>query len=136
MSLPIDLTNAFYFYDPQEVNSFISFYDDLRKTYHSYKWDVSGAVTQLDLPYKIEAILSTGQIYCVDRNKAYIYDFNGNYKYQFNLGNLRFNYEYWDGINSEYRMVFTLPFWTRVDYEEYLNFNVYSIATRNLENLR
>ena len=140
--LPTDLENVFYYFDiinnPSIVTSFISFYDVNTESYLSYKWYYDGAIQleQLNIPYKISAILSSGLIYCVDRNKAYLYDFNGDYQYVISLGDLKFNYEIWDSVKSEYRMIFTHPFWTTEEYNEYLNFYIYSIATDELSLLR
>ncbi len=140
--LPTDLENAFYYIDlinnPPIVTSFISFYDVDTESYLSYKWYYDGAIQleQLNIPYKISAILSSGLIYCVNRNKAYLYDYNGNYQYLISIGDLKFKYEIWDSDKSEYRMIFTHPFWTQSDHQEYINFNIHSIATDDLSLLR
>ena len=139
--LPPDLTNAFYYFDVASLTSFISFYDVATESCLSYKLYYDTVLTvvileQLDIPYKISAILSSGLIYCVNRNKAYIYDFNGNYQYLISLGDLEFNYEIWDQSKLKYRMVFTHPFWTKSDHDDYLNFNIYSIPTEELSKLR
>lgn len=134
--LPGDLENVFYFFDYNTLTSFISFYDDIAGQYLSYKIDNTGVLYELNLPYKIDAVVSTGLIYCEKNGKAYIYDYNGNQQYIIGLGDLKFNYEVWDKNKSKYKMIFTLPFTTNSHHDDYQNYYIYSIPTEDLSLLR
>ena len=62
-----------------------------------------------------------------------MYDLNGVPVHEFNIGDLQFAYEWWDG--GMYRMIFVLPYY--VDYGENKGFmfKVFSLPTVDLADL-
>lgn len=129
LPLPPDLENAFYYYYPGSDTSFISFYYD--GIYHNFSWDDSCILKPLTgISTRIDALLTTGELFCRTHNMGYVYNQDGIRQYDFPLGDLHFVYEYYTG--SEYRMYFTLAYWL---YEDELYFKVYSIPTEDLDEL-
>jgi hypothetical protein len=133
---PDQPTQCFYYhYEPLGVEGTSIAQYRYDGGWRTLRWDTTmlGAPMQLNIPDKIEALLTNGQLFCVDDDTAYVYDLDGVLHYEIKLGDMRFVYEVWDG--DKYKMIFVLPYY--VDYGDNTGFvfKVYSIDTEDLGKL-
>ena len=132
---PPDLENGFYYHNPATDISYFSYYDEAKKQYLSYSWlpgDPAPVLTELTAVDKIDAVLSSGELFSRDGNMGVIYDRDGQKQFRFPLGTLHFAFETWFSAASEYRLVFTQPVW--LDRNQLL-FQVYFLPTAELATL-
>ena len=132
---PPDLENGFYYHNPVTDISYISYYDEEKEKYLSFSWqpaDPAPTLTELTSVGKIDAVLSSGELFSRDGNMGVIYDKDGQKQFSFPLGALHFAYETWFLPASEYRLVFTQPVW---EDQNQLLFKVYFLPTAELATL-
>lgn len=133
LALPAEMNNAFYFYNPVNNTSYLSYYSRADKKYKNYSWQSSATLTELaGIKWRIDAVLSSQELLSFDSSACYVYDQAGNRQYSFPLGGLRFVYEKWDSAAGANKLYFTLPVWAWGEAGDQLYLNVYSILTTEL----
>jgi len=131
-SIPGDPTQGFYFRNPSSGLRFLSVWNG--SGYANYRWDNTLPPAALPFDSRIEALLSTDELFVVDGERAVVYSPSGARKYRFPLGDLHFAYEtYIGGVPT---LLFSLIYWDQVggDEEEF-HINVYSLPTARLSTL-
>ncbi len=111
--IPASVASGFYSRDVAAGVSFFSFYDQADGKWKTYSWD-SGATAATELPVhrRVNAVLSTGELFSRDGAAAYLYDAAGKQLNRIPLGGLRFLYELYSG--GKYYSYFSLPVWAEV----------------------
>jgi hypothetical protein len=143
VSSPVSLsigsaTNGFYSFDSSTLKSFLSVYDDTALSYTNYSWyESGGSIVTKQLPFtgRIQTILSSGDLYVVSGNTAEIRDQNGTKKLSFPTGKLRFVHEVYDTTNLIYYMYFTKWYSMSQNGSTGIYFDIYRVATNDLEKL-
>jgi hypothetical protein len=121
-----------YYRSPTTDRSYVSLWTGRR--WQVWSWDGSLQAEQLSIPYRIEAVLTTGELFCRSDTAAYVYSTDGDQKYSFPLGDLQFVGERYDSSGTTATMVFVLPVITGSGGgSRELEFGVYTIATAELE---
>ena len=131
-AIPGSPLQGFYFRNPISGVSFLSVWSGSQ--YMNYRWYDALTLTTLPFSSRIEALLSTNELFVVDGEQAVIYSPAGELKYRFPLGDLHFAYEtYIGGVPT---LLFSLIYWDQVagDNEEF-HINVYSLPTASLSTL-
>ncbi len=124
---------GFYFRNPASTGlRFLSVWNG--SGYANYRWTDTSPPAALPFSSRIEALLSSNELFVVDREQAVIYSPAGELKYSFPLGDLHFAYETY--IGSVPTLLFSLIYWDQVsgDNEEF-HINVYSLPTASLSTL-
>ena len=69
------------------------------------------------------------------RSAAFLktYDLEGASVHEFNIGDLQFAYEWWDG--AKHRMIFVLPYYVDFGDESGFMFKIFSLPTVDLADL-
>jgi hypothetical protein len=131
--IPGDPTQGFYFRNPALTGlRFLSVWNG--SGYANYRWDDISPPAALPFDNRIEALLSTNELFILDGEQGMIYTPSGERKYRFPLGDLHFAYEtYLGGVPT---LLFSLVYWDQVggDNEEF-HINVYSLPTASLSTL-
>ncbi len=138
--IPSGLTRCTYFYDEDATRlpnrSFASWWDSGSGGWVSYAWwetpaTGSGLYTHVRLPvdHRIDALLSTGQLFSTEDGTGRVYDRDGATLATFTLGNLVFLGEVYVGGSA--RCYFSQS----LVYSHTLHFNVYWIASSQLATL-
>ena len=139
--IPAGTTRVMYFYDDNEAatdpartdnRSFASWYDTSSDSWVSWAWwqtpTGSGPLSSMRLPisYRLDALLSTGQLLSTENGVGRLYDRDGNLIATFPLGNLVYiAEEYVGGVARCY-------FSQCLVYNNQLHFNVYWVPTGQL----
>jgi hypothetical protein len=129
-------THALYYYDPLTTLGFANWWDSAAGGWVTWKWyettPGSGVAvpTQLTgITHRIDAMLSTGELFSTEGDVGRIYDQNGKLGDQFLFTGLSFVGEVY--VGGEAQMLFSQALW----YNNQLHFNVYAIATKNAKTL-
>ncbi len=128
--------SCFYFhYEPIGVEGTSIAQYWIGDRWRTLKWDdtVLPFPPEINVSHRIEALLTTGLLYCVEGETAHLYDLNGILQFSIELGDMKLAYEYWDV--DRFKLIFVLPCY--VDYGDKTGFvfKVYSIDTEDLEKL-
>ena len=125
--------NTFYFHYPFEgVNGTSVAQYRYGGVWKTLKWDDLDLVA-IDIPHAIDALLTTGQLFCQEGETVYVYDLEGVLMHELNMGDLQFAYEWWDG--GKYRMIFVLPYYVDFGEEKGFMFKIFSMPTDDLADL-
>ena len=141
--IPSGLTRMVYFYDdnaaadPARVDnrSFGSWYDTPSASWVTWAWwetpTGSGMFSSKQLPvtHRLDALLSTGQLFSTEGGMGRVYDRDGNLQATFPLGNLTYIAE--EYVGGAARCYFSQC----LVYNRQLHFNVYWIRTDQLASL-
>jgi hypothetical protein len=133
-AIPTLPRHALYYYDPATTMGFANWYDSPSSSWMCWKWYESSpgvpSATQLPgITHRIDALLSTGELFSTEGDVGRLYDQNGNQLAQFTLTGLAFVEETYGGGVAQ--MIFSQALW----YNRNLHFNVYSIPTTKLKSL-
>ena len=124
----------FYYYYPKEELAILCIYDPDKDKYRTITWDdeLLPSLKELDIPHRIDALLSSGHLLCQTDTDIHIYDLKGNKVNEFERKDLRFVFESIDG-----EMVFTYPFFVESEKEEEMGLyiRVYTLPTRMILSL-
>ncbi len=103
--------------------------------YNVYRWTGGATPDPELLPVRqpIHEILTTGELYHRGAGSDEVYDAAGRKKYSIASGNLHFAYENTDG--SEPVMVYTLVYFDRLDWDDNMYIDIYTIPTAELRDL-
>ena len=126
-----------YHYSPATGFAYVSIADGAGG-YTVYRWDHSSySAAPLPMTRRVEAVLSSGRLFCRSDDNGYIYSPSGERLLKFPMGALDFVGEYWDAIEGRFRMVFALPLLVGGGEEEprTLSFEVYSLPTDDVDRL-
>jgi hypothetical protein len=140
--IPSALKRCQFFYDANlgldparsPNRSYVSWYDTTKGAWQAHTWWENPPGTRLDKPLptvtsRIDALLSTGELFSTEGGTGRVYDREGAVLAQFPLGTLQFiGEELVGGVARSYFSLF-LP------YDEALHFNVYWIRTDQLKTL-
>jgi hypothetical protein len=142
--IPPGITRLMYYYDENQPGdparlpnrSFASWYDASSGSWKSYAWWETPATGSgifstkaLSIDHRIDALLTTGQLFSAESGTGRLYDRDGNLLATFPLGNLVFiGEQYVAGVPRSY-------FSQCLIYDHTLHFNVYRIATDQLATL-
>jgi hypothetical protein len=141
--IPDGVESGFYHYNPNSQVSYFSFYDNQFKTFRTFRWyaNADGQIKyeELDIPHGIDAVLSTGELFCELEDEAIVYSPSGNFKYDIPMGDLKFAYEFfypWNVQNGKYIMIFTFIYWEPREHDgDRPIIRVYSLPTSKLGDL-
>jgi len=131
--IPGSPLQGFYFRNPAATGlRFLSAWNG--SGYANYRWTDTSPPAALPFNNRIEALLSSNELFVVDREQAVIYSPAGERKYSFPLGDLHFAYEtYIGGVPT---LLFSLIYWDQVsNNNEEFHINVYSLPTASLATL-
>jgi hypothetical protein len=144
MTFPPGTTRVMYFYDENQPGdparlpnrSFMSWFDAASGSWRSCAWweipaTGSGTFSSIELPidHRIDALLTTGQLFSTEGGTGRLYDRDGNLLATFPLGNLAFiGEQYVGGVPRCY-------FSQCLIYDRTQHFNVYWIRTDKLATL-
>jgi len=136
--LPVVSEGCFYYYDPFTGISgtgIVSQYWEGR--YLNYKWDSNNLIEPelLDIPFRIEALLTSGELFCRGDNIGMVYTQGGDEVSSFPMGALKFVYELYDSASSAYKMIFVMPYSVGSHDDREIYFKVYSIPTADIKDL-
>jgi len=130
--IPAGTTRVMYYHDPTSGASYASFWSGGQ--WQCWKWWLTGGVFERTLltgmSARIDALLTTGELFSTQDGIGRVYDSNGNQLTSFPLGNLSFAFE--EYVNGAARVFFSLPI---VQDQSRISFAVYSIATNKLHSL-
>jgi len=140
---PFSISQAAYHYDAARDRSYLSVWDPGTNQFRNYVWyenpSVPGELVPEELPVRtrIARLLTNGDLYGVNNQSGMVFRPDGELKYRFPLGELRFVFEYWDPGRGEFRCAFSLLSQDFVgnDGGEQLYARVYSIPTNELDKL-
>jgi hypothetical protein len=130
--MPGSPDQGFYFHNPISGWRFRSVWGG--SNFVNYRWYDASTLTTLPFDNRIEALLSTDELFVLDRDTAIVYSRAGKRKYAFPMGDLHLAYEtYLDGVPT---LIFSLIYWDRSggDNEEF-HIRVYSLRTARLSTL-
>jgi hypothetical protein len=130
--IPGSPAQGFYFRNQASGLRFLSFCNG--SGYANYRWDGAFTLTPLPVSGRIEALLTTDELFVVDGGSGVVYSPSGQRKYSFPMGSLHFAYEsYIGGVPT---LLFSLIYWDRSggDNEEF-HIDVYSLPTSSLSTL-
>ncbi len=135
--LPVS-QGCFYYHDPSTGaggTGIVSQYWQGR--YLNYKWDDNNLNEPelLDIPYRIEALLTSSELFCRGDNMGMVYTQGGEEVSSFPMGALRFVYEIYDSASSAYKMIFVMPYSVGSHDDREIYFKVYSIPTADIKEL-
>jgi hypothetical protein len=122
-----------YFRSPTTGFSYVSFWNG--RSWQSWYWDGSLQAMPLAVSYRIEAVLTTGELFCRSDTAGYVFSADGDRKYSFPLGDLEFVGERYEPSGTVAKMVFVLPVITGRRGEQEVEFGVYTIPTADLGDL-
>ena len=136
--LPAIGEGCFYYHDPSTGaggTGIVSQYWQGR--YLNYKWDDNNLNEPelLDIPYRIEALLTSSELFCRGDNMGMVYTQGGEEVSSFPMGALRFVYEIYDSASSAYKMIFVMPYSIGSHDDREIYFKVYSILTADIKEL-
>ena len=136
--LPAIGEGCFYYHDPSTGaggTGIVSQYWQGR--YLNYKWDDNNLNEPelLDIPYRIEALLTSSELFCRGDNMGMVYTQGGEEVSSFPMGALRFVYEIYDSASSAYKMIFVMPYSVGSHDDREIYFKVYSIPTADIKEL-
>jgi hypothetical protein len=125
---------ALYFYDPTTTMGFTEWYDVPSSTWMCWKWyefplGVASPTQLSGITHRIDAMLTTGELFSTEGDTGRVYNQNGNLLSQFSLTGFSFVGEVYVGGAAQ--VLFSQALW----YNNSLQFNVYSISTSNLKSL-
>lgn len=85
----------------------------------------------------VKAVLTSGDMISMDKEMLYVFDSNGNKKFDTNIGKLRYVHEVWDKNDSRWHMIFVLPLVQEIrDSDKYrMIYQIYSLPTNEISNL-
>jgi len=129
---------CFYYYDPFSGaggTGIVSQYWQGR--YLNYKWDDNNLTEPelLDIPYRIEALLTSGELFCRGDNMGMVYTQGGDEVSSFPMGALKFVYELYNTLSASYKMIFVMPYSIGSHDDREIYFKVYSIPTADIKDL-
>jgi hypothetical protein len=127
--------HALYYYDPSSTQGFANWWDSTAGAWVTWKWHegTPGSAVSSQLPgitHRIDAMLSTGELFSTEGGVGRVYDQDGNLGARFMFAGLSFAGEVY--VGGEARMLFSQPLW----YNHQLHFNVYAIATKDVKSLQ
>jgi hypothetical protein len=121
---------ALYYYDPGTTYGFAEWYDTPSSSWICWKWTGVVAPSQVTgITHRIDALLTTGELFSSEGEVGRVYDQNGNQLSQFSLTDLSFVGEVY--VGGAALMLFSQALW----YNNALQFNVYSIPSSNVKSL-
>jgi hypothetical protein len=125
-------TQGFYFRNPSSGLRLLSVWNGSR--YKNYRWYDASTLTTLPFDSRIEALLTTDELFVVDGETGMVYSSAGKRKYAFPLGDLHLAYEtYLGGVPT---LIFSLIYWDRSGGgDEAFHIKVYSLPTASLSSL-
>ncbi len=131
-------SGGFYYYDPNSTYSFYSVPNG--DSYINYSWYLDMAPMPVEMTgftRRIEAVLTDGNLFCVEGNNGYIHAQDGSELGSFPLGGLKFIHEVWDSAEARYELIFTHTYSTEIqgDHRRNYYYEVYSLPTANLSQL-
>jgi|GEM_PF-2971929 len=123
-----------YYHDPTSGASYASF--NAGGSWQCWKWwvDALGVFHETQLTgvvSRIDALLTTGELFSTQGGIGRVYDSNGNVAASFPMGNLQLAYE--EYVSGTPRVFFSLPI---VTGDKHVSFAVYSIATSQIDSLK
>jgi hypothetical protein len=130
---PTGTIRALYYHDPVNAVSYASF--NSSGNWQCWKWwtDAQGIFHEAQLTgvsSRIDALLTTGELFSTQGGVGRVYDSNGNQLTTFPMGNLNLAYE--EYVNGTPRVFFSLP----ILQPSNISFAVYSIASSQLDSLK
>ncbi len=136
--LPVVSEGCFYYYDPFTGvggTGIVSQYWQGR--YLNYRWDNANLNEPelLDIPYRIEALLTSGELFCRGDNMGAVYTQGGDEVSSFPMGALKFVYELYNTVSASYKMIFIMPYSIGSHDDREIYFKVYSIPTADIKEL-
>jgi len=130
--------NVRYYYDPDQGSggTGVGQYR-MGGEWRTFRWDDTtlGSPIQVEIPQRIDAMLSTGWLFCRDEDNAYLYDLKGDSVNRFHMGDLELAHEVWDDDEGEFRTVFVHGYFAGYSGESGLYYEVYSVETEDLEDI-
>jgi hypothetical protein len=130
-------SHALYYYDPLTTQGFANWWDSAVGGWVTWKWYETAPGSGVAVPtqltgvtHRIDAMLSTGELFSTEGDVGRIYDLNGKLGAQFRFTGLSFVGEVY--VGGEAQMLFSQALW----YNNQLHFNVYSIATNQVGSLQ
>ena len=130
--IPSGSTRMLYYHDPGANISYVSF--SAGNSWQCWKWWWNaGIFTRVQLTsvtMRIDALLTTGELFSTQDGIGRVYDSNGKKVASFPLGNLKIAYE--EYVNGTPRVFFSMPI---PQDEGKLSLRVYSIPTSQLDSL-
>jgi hypothetical protein len=144
--IPDDLTNAFYYHNPDLDKSYLSYWSYFARDYISYSWTWDtdnysippSEFQQLAVILgRIDAVLTNGQLLSFDDRECTVYSPSGSRLLQFPMGSLKFCYEQWDPADLQFKLYFSLAYWLygQEEKSDKLYVEVYAIPTAGLSKL-
>lgn len=131
--LPAGTTRVLYYHDPSKSISYASF--NTGGAWQCWKWwtDAQGFhdVQITGVTSRIDAVLTTGELFSTQDGTGRVYDSNGSQLTSFPLGNLKLAYE--EYVNGAARVFFSMPI---AESQDHISFAVYSIASSQLDSLK
>ncbi len=119
-----------YYYDPGTTYGFAEWYDTPSLSWICWKWTGVVAPSRVaGITHRIDALLTTGELFSSEGEVGRVYDQNGNQLSQFSLTDLSFVGEVY--VGGVALMLFSQALW----YNNALQFNVYSIPSSNVKSL-
>jgi hypothetical protein len=119
-----------YYYDPGTTYGFAEWYYTPSSSWICWKWTGIVAPSQVTgITHRIDALLTTGELFSSEGEVGRVYDQNGNQLSQFSLTDLSFVGEVY--VGGVALMLFSQALW----YNNALQFNVYSIPSSNVKSL-
>ena len=122
----------FYYYFPKERIGMVNVFDPDEERFRTVKWNDDLVLEEIEIPYRIDALLSNGRLLCVAEKIVYVFDLDGNETNRFDRDGIEFVHE-----RSEGELVFTFPFYVHSDDEDKsgIYFYIYSLATTEIDTL-
>ncbi len=125
---------ALYYYDPGTTIGFADWYDVPSSSWMCWKWyefppGVASPAYLSGITHRIDAVLTTGELFSTEGDTGRVYDQNGNLLSQFSLTGFSFVGEVY--VGGVAHVLFSQALW----YNNGLQFNVYSIPTSSLKSL-
>jgi hypothetical protein len=128
--------HALYYYDPGTTYGFANWWDSAAGKWITWRWyeTTSGSTIAVasELPQvtrRIDALLTTRELFSTEDGSGRIYDLDGNLKASFPVAGLSFVGEvYASGVA---KLLFSHAFW----YQRQLYFNVFSIPSADVKTL-
>jgi hypothetical protein len=134
IAIPGPPPQALYYYDPATTMGFVNWFDTPSSSWVCWKWYESppgtAVISQVNgINHRIDALLTTGELFSSEGEVGRVYDQNGNQLSQFSLTDLSFVGEVY--VGGVALMLFSQALW----YNNALQFNVYSIPSSNVKSL-
>ena len=138
VTLPVIGKGCFYYYDASSGvggTGIVSQYWQGR--YLNYRWDNTNLDKPelLEIPYRIEALLTSGKLFCRGDNIGTVYMQGGDEVSSFPMGALKFVYELYNTVSASYKMIFVMAYSVGSYDDKEIYFKVYSIRTADIKEL-